>query len=475
MKKRMSKVLATVVALTMLVPTTAFASSGAKEKIEDKALKELYTTGTSYTTPSGVKALEADYGYAYTAKNLKTLTIGSGVEKVGFSVFSPTYNHVGQLETVTMEDVEVIEEFAFSGQNSLKTVTLADELREIKGAAFQNTKSLESIKLPANLEVLGSQAFRFSGLKEITIPGKVKTIENDTFEGNAYLSKVEIEDGVETIKGGAFGNCPRLTEIHIPASVKTMEAGIFSKSSVLTTTVYAPKGSYAEQYCKDLGMRLANADSNTNPTNPTNPTQPTKPTEKEFRGFKEVENLVGTENKYFEFGTDYGAKGIKSGNYEVQIWGDNTKLDYVYTNNDYCVVKAGYIVKIEGKYYITNGMTKGKLTDPKVRFESRPDGVWQFDSLATPQEVTVQPMPSGIFNKIKGQKFTKESPEFYAYYAYDFVRREPKAANDNSVDYQEYNPKFVIIKFSNTASNKPVTPSTVNVPKVVTAVPTNSK
>lgn len=89
--------------LSMLVSTIAFASNLG------------VTTGESYETPSNVTKIETDYGLSINAQNLKDFIIGSGVEKVGFSVFSPTYNKVANIETVTMEDVEVIDEFAFRG------------------------------------------------------------------------------------------------------------------------------------------------------------------------------------------------------------------------------------------------------------------------------------------------------------------------------------------------------------------------
>lgn len=103
------------------------------------------------------------FNSSFWGPNLITLNIGKGVKEVGHFTFYYSYDETPLLETVNMEDVEIIGDFAFGGLKYLKTVKAASELKEIKSAAFTNLLALKSIDLQ-NLEILGNQAFEGAGL-----------------------------------------------------------------------------------------------------------------------------------------------------------------------------------------------------------------------------------------------------------------------------------------------------------------------
>ncbi len=474
----LSKILLMLMVIIMVVPTTVFAANEGvtTEVIKNGVLTELKTTGTSYETPNGVTAVIPPYGV--TARSLKTLVFGNGVKEIGALAFTPTQSKVESLETVEMKDVEIIGEFAFAGLDKLKSVTLSDNLKEIKVNAFSKTKSLTSIKLPEGLEKIGSEAFAWSGLTSIEIPGTVKKLEQLTFEMNSSLTKVVINEGLEEIAGGAFEKCYNLTEVHIPASVKKMGVGAFSKSGNLT--IHTPKGSYAEDYAKKNGIRVANDSTSTTkpeptqPTQPTQPTEPTKPTSKDTRGFKPVQNLVGTQKEKIEFPLEKN-KPFISGTYDVELWDDNTKQEFVYTNLDYHYLATGYFIKKDGKFYSVNGLVNGNLDDDLQKIESRPDAVWYSKTLRVPEKIEIQPMAYGVFSD--GKKYTKDSPEVYAYYVYDFVERTAADYDSNGgLLYQDQNLKLKIIKIVNN-NTKPAQPTQPERPLApfATAIPTASK
>ena len=79
----------------------------------------------------------------------------------------------------------------------------------IAGNAFKDVKKLVSIKFPATLTSIGSNAFSKSGLNTVVIPDKVTTIGGD-----------------------AFAYCDNLNSVLIGEKVKTLEQGVFYSSNV---------------------------------------------------------------------------------------------------------------------------------------------------------------------------------------------------------------------------------------------------
>lgn len=97
-------------------------------------------------------------------------------------------------------------------------------------------------------------------------------IRNRAFAYNLNLKKIYLPEGTTEIDAEAFLNCENLEEIHIPASVtrfiyESDEANekeygmvyVYMESDILRgtdATIYAPKGSAAEQYAELTGREF---------------------------------------------------------------------------------------------------------------------------------------------------------------------------------------------------------------------------
>ena len=148
--------------------------------------------------------------------------------------------------------VAVIGAGAFSGCNSLESVTIPSSVTTIGDSAFSNCYSLESVIIPSSVTTIGDNAFsdcsclknvtipssvttigagaffRCNSLKSVTIPSSVTTIRAETFSGCINLKSVNIPSSVKTIQREAFRNCDKLTKIKISRST-TVEDGAFDK------------------------------------------------------------------------------------------------------------------------------------------------------------------------------------------------------------------------------------------------------
>ena len=170
--------------------------------------------------------------YAFSSSGLESITIPDSVKTIGEKAFRECAN----LKTVTLgKGVERIGNYAFSS-SGLESITIPDSVKEIEIGAFYDCKNLKTVVLGKNVETIGSHAFHSSGLESITIPDSVKEIEDEAFYDCKNLKTVVLGKNVETIGSHAF-HSSGLESITIPDSVKEIEDGAFYDCKNLKTVV----------------------------------------------------------------------------------------------------------------------------------------------------------------------------------------------------------------------------------------------
>ena len=150
-----------------------------------------------------------------------------------------------------------IGDFAFSGCQSLQSITIPDGVTDIRYNAFGYCISLRSISIPDSVTCIGNYAFNnCSSLQSITIPDGVTNIGNAAFYGCTSLRSITIPDSVKNIGNHTFKNCTSLRSITIPDGVTSIEYSTFShcKSLQSITIPYGVTsiGEYAFDYCTSL-------------------------------------------------------------------------------------------------------------------------------------------------------------------------------------------------------------------------------
>lgn len=96
--------------------------------------------------------------------------------------------------------------------------------------AFENSSNLRSITFASDSQVssIGVGAFYgCNGLTSVTLPGKLKTMEESAFYFCKNLTSVNITSQLTSIESYAFNQCSSLTSINIPESLTTIEDGVF--------------------------------------------------------------------------------------------------------------------------------------------------------------------------------------------------------------------------------------------------------
>lgn len=121
----------------------------------------------------------------------------------------PWYAYVTEIKTITVESgVSRIGDRAFIGCTNLISVTIAEGVTTIGRSAFYNCSNLPEITLPNTLTgELNRTFYGCAALSSITIPNGVTSIGDYAFYNCAALSKVTIPDSVTSIGDYAFTNC----------------------------------------------------------------------------------------------------------------------------------------------------------------------------------------------------------------------------------------------------------------------------
>lgn len=164
------------------------------------------------------------------------------VDEDGYEHYSPTYNLVIPA-TINGYPVRYIDEYAFSGNTTLTTVTLPSTLQSIGKGAFKGCISLRKVDAGSrqyNLSI-GESAFQeccylsdftvgesatvyygensFYQTDIVTAP-RVRNLGENAFAECDNLQSVELLDTVTSIPYNAFYKCSQLRDITIPESVK---------------------------------------------------------------------------------------------------------------------------------------------------------------------------------------------------------------------------------------------------------------
>ncbi len=248
MVKKTKKCISVALALIMMLSVFCVAPVSASAVDNQQAASSLSSNGFEYDVINSKAIIK---GYTGSATNLKIPSSLGGytVDEIGGKAFSGNEtitsitipNSVTSIEWDAFSGCKKVTEvsigsgvkkmnmYAFSGCSALKKVTIAAGTTVIGSWAFSGCTSLKTVTIPNTVTEIGTQAFyECTSLTGVTIPGSVKTIRGSAFRNCESMSSLSIGNGVKEIEGRAFENCSKLTSITIPNSVTTIRNAAFS-------------------------------------------------------------------------------------------------------------------------------------------------------------------------------------------------------------------------------------------------------
>lgn len=161
--------------------------------------------------------------------NLYEITIPQSIKSLG----SESFYDCKALSGIDIPtSITQLPSYCFYNCISLTNIILPNSIKIINADCFYGCEKLSKIDLPESITAIGSEAFKYSGLTEISIPDAVTEIWSYTFQNCKELGTVKLGANVKTIGSFAFGSCKKLSSITIPSSVRDIEYNAFSSSGV---------------------------------------------------------------------------------------------------------------------------------------------------------------------------------------------------------------------------------------------------
>lgn len=166
---------------------------------------------TEITLPNTVYEI-GDYAFKNCA-GLKSVEIPNSLE-LGI-ISEGMFYGCTSLETIKLPDnIQKIENLAFANCKSLSSFTVPKEVTIIKRGTFLNCESLSNITLGNEITAIESSAFAGCGLTEIQLPSGITSIGEEAFAKNKF-TEFTISSGVTELGAGVFARCDQLQEISV--------------------------------------------------------------------------------------------------------------------------------------------------------------------------------------------------------------------------------------------------------------------
>lgn len=176
-------------------------------------------------------------------RSTETLTIsGTGPMYDYLSVQSPFANlGYGAVEKVVIsEGVTYVGMGAFLHSNSLKSVTIADSVTSIGSFAFEYDP-IKEITFGKNLESIGTMAFAHcTSLENVELPDHISELGSMLFYNCGSLKSVKLPEKLETLDLGVFSGAISIEKITIPKNCKKIK-GVINSCKIINSGIYAMK------------------------------------------------------------------------------------------------------------------------------------------------------------------------------------------------------------------------------------------
>lgn len=135
---------------------------------------------------------------------------------------------------------------AFAQCSNLVSVRLSPTMRVISGGAFSGCSKLENVVIPPSVDTMISRAFRYTGIRSITLPPNMvfRSYADGTpipspevFESCSKLETVVLPETMTVLPEKTFASCTALKEVALPPRLEVIQKDAFTSCKGLQKLV----------------------------------------------------------------------------------------------------------------------------------------------------------------------------------------------------------------------------------------------
>ena len=121
------------------------------------------------------------------------------------------------------------------GNKDIKEISLPGTIKKIADQTFQDCKNLQTVKLGEGISYVSRNMFlNCTALKYVSLPNSLQNIGSYAFYGCSSLTSVNIPSRVTVIGGSAFHLCTSLKSIQLPKALESLGNSAFTGCKFLS-------------------------------------------------------------------------------------------------------------------------------------------------------------------------------------------------------------------------------------------------
>lgn len=203
----------------------------------DRALDAPFLGCSSLALYCAAEALPADWGSYFNCSNAyntnSRLSVNFGCTRQTYEYWRTADKTAADF--VIPQGITLIPDQAFLNQDTLVSITIPGSVKHIGSNAFEGCDNLQTVQVSPGLEAVGNFAFcNCDKLVTISLPEGTASIGNNAFDSCDGLETVSLAPGLKTIGNYAFNSCDKLTNITLPEGTESIGDLAFAYCFALT-------------------------------------------------------------------------------------------------------------------------------------------------------------------------------------------------------------------------------------------------
>lgn len=133
----------------------------------------------------------------------------------------------------------------YLGNRDIKDISLPGTIKKIANETFRNCKNLQTVWLGEGISYVSNEMFyNCTALQNVSLPNSLQYIGNLAFWGCTSLKSIQLPESLDSLGDYVFLDCESLSNIVLPKSLHAIGHSCFSGCNELSTIKVSPANPY---------------------------------------------------------------------------------------------------------------------------------------------------------------------------------------------------------------------------------------